>query len=148
MNEARAFVGVTGALLMAGLGGCASSQIVLVGQARPPISPAQVQIYLQPPESPYREIANLSASSRGSLAVTAAAKIDKVVTRLKEAAASVGANGVLLHGVSDQTAAALGAGIGTDSSHSPYVRGVGTSVLFSREAGDGIAIFVEPNREN
>jgi hypothetical protein len=148
MNERRAFVGVTGALLVAGLGGCASSQIVLVGQPRPAISPAQVQIYLQPPESPYREIANLSASSRGSLAVTAAAKMDKVVTRLKEAAASVGANGVLLHGVSDQTAAALGAGIGTDSSHSPYVRGVGTSVLFSQEAGDGIAIFVEPNQEN
>ncbi len=148
MNKRRAFLGVTGALLMAGLGGCASSQIVLVGQPRPAISPAQVQIYLEPPESPYREIANLSASSRGSLAVTAAAKMDKVVTRLKEAAASVGANGVLLHGVSDQTAAALGAGIGTDSSRSPYVRGVGTSVLFSREAGDGIAIYVEPNREN
>ncbi|MGC2031572.1 MAG: hypothetical protein WA642_16240 [Steroidobacteraceae bacterium] len=147
MNKRRAFLGVTGALIV-GLGGCASSQIVLVGQPRPAIPPAQVQIYLEPPESPYREIANLSASSRGSLAVTAAAKMDKVVTRLKEAAASVGANGVLLHGVSDQTAAALGAGIGTDSSHSPYVRGVGTSVLFSREAGDGIAIFVEPNREN
>jgi hypothetical protein len=147
MNKRRAFVGVTGALI-AGLGGCASSQIVLVGQPRPAISPAQVQIYLEPPESPYREIANLSASSRGSLAVTAAAKMDKVVTRLKEAAASVGANGVLLHGVSDQTAAALGAGIGTDSSHSPYVRGVGTSVLFSQEAGDGVAIFVEPSREN
>ena len=148
MNKRRAFVGVTGALLIAGLGGCASSQIVLVGRPRPAISPAQVQIYLQPPESPYREIANLSASSRGFLAVTAAAKMDKVVTRLKEAAASVGANGVLLHGVSDQTAAALGAGISTDSSHSPYVRGVGTSVLFSREASDGIAIFVEPNQEN
>jgi len=147
MNKRRAFLGVTGALIV-GLGGCASSQIVLIGQPRPAIPPAQVQIYLEPPESPYREIANLSASSRGSLAVTAAAKMDKVVTRLKEAAASVGANGVLLHGVSDQTAAALGAGIGTDSSHSPYVRGVGTSVLFSREAGDGIAIFVEPNREN
>ena len=147
MNKRRAFLGVTGALIV-GLGGCASSQIVLVGQPRPAISPAQVQIYLEPPESPYREIANLSASSRGSLAVTAAAKMDKVVTRLKEAAASVGANGILLHGVSDQTAAALGAGIGTDSSRSPYVRGVGTSVLFSREAGDGIAIYVEPNREN
>ncbi len=148
MNEAGAFARVTGALLMAGLGGCASSQIVLVGQPRPAISPAQVQIYLQPPESRYREIANLSASSRGSLAVTAAAKMDKVVTRLKEAAASVGANGVLLHGVSDQTAAALGAGVSTDSSRSPYVRGVGTSVLFSQEAGDGVAIFVEPSREN
>jgi hypothetical protein len=133
---------------MAALAGCASSQIVLVGPPRPAISPAQVQIYLQPPASPYREIANLSASSRGSLAVTVAAKMDKVVARLKEAAASVGANGVLLHGVSDQTAAALGAGVSTDSSRSPYVRGVGTSVLFSREAGDGVAIFVEPNREN
>lgn len=144
MNKERASIGATGAILMAGLGGCAAPQIVLVGPARSPTLPAQVQIYLQPPQVPYREIANLSASSRGSLAITTAAKMDKVIERLRQAAASVGANGILLQGVSEQTAAALDAGIGNDSSHSPYVHGIGTAVVFGRMAGEGIAIYMEP----
>jgi hypothetical protein len=133
-------------MLIAALGACASRQVVLVGPPRAAISPAQVHIYLQPPENPYREIANVSASSRGSFAVTAAAKIDKVVERLKQAAASVGANGILLHGVADQSAAAVGAGISTEtnSPHSPYGLGFGTSLFFYRMVGDGIAIYVEP----
>lgn len=141
------FAGAVGAaLLIAALGGCISSQVVLVGEPRSAIPPAQVKIYLQPPDAAYHEIANLSASSRGSLAITAAAKMDKVTARLKEAAARVGANGVLLHGVSDRTAAALGAGISTEtnSPHSPYGLGFGTSVFLVQMAGDGIAIYVEP----
>jgi hypothetical protein len=134
------------ALLTATLGGCVSSRIVLVGQPRSPIPPAQVKIYLQPPDVAYQEIANLSASSRGSLAITAEAKMDKVIARLKEAAARVGANGILLHGVSDRTAAAVGAGISTEtnSPHSPYGLGFGTSVFLVQMAGDGTAIYVEP----
>jgi hypothetical protein len=142
------FLGATAAaLLIAALGGCVSSRLVLVGQPRSAIPPAEVKIYLQPPDAAYQEIANLSASSRGSLAVTAAAKMDKVIARLKAAAASVGANGILLHGVSDRTAAAVGAGISTEtnSPHSPYGLGFGTSVFLVRMAGDGIAIYVEPN---
>ena len=134
------------ALLMAALCGCVSSKVVLVGPPRSAIPPAQVQIYLQPPDAAYQEIANLSASSRGSWAIGAAAKMDKVIARLKAAAASVGANGILLHGVSDRSAAAVGAGISTEtnSPHSPYGLGFGTSVFLVQMAGDGIAIYVEP----
>jgi hypothetical protein len=133
-------------LLMAALTGCVSSQVALVGQPRPAISPDQVRIYLQPPESEYREIANLSASSRGSFAITAPAKMDKVIERLKRAAAKVGANGILLHGVGDQFAGSVGAGIGTEtnSPHSPYGLGFGASAFFFQKAGDGVAIYVEP----
>jgi hypothetical protein len=140
------FAGASGAaLLIAALGGCISSQVVLVGQPRSAIPPAQVEIYLQPPAAAYQEIANLSASSRGSLAITAGAKMDKVIERLKAAAARVGANGILLHGVSDRTAAAVGAGISTEtnSPHSPYGLGFGTSVFLVQMTGDGIAIYVE-----
>jgi hypothetical protein len=139
-------LGAGGAFLMTALAGCASSQVVLVGHARPAISPAQVQIYLQPPESRYEQIANLAASSRGSFAVTSAGKMDKVIERLKRQAAQLGANGILLHGVGDQAGRAVGAEVGVEnqSTHSPYGLGFGAWAFFYQKAGDGVAIYVEP----
>jgi len=137
---------VAGASLMAALAGCASSQVAVVGRARPAISPDQVQIYLQPPASKYDEIANLSASSRGSLSITTAGRMDKVIQRLKNEAAKLGANGILLHGVGDQAGGSVGAGISTEtnSGHSPYGLGFGASAFSLRMSGDGVAIYVEP----
>jgi hypothetical protein len=134
-------------LATAALTGCAATHSVLVGQPRPPISPESVQIFLEPPKARYEQIANLSASSRGSFAVTTPAKIDKVIERLKKGAARLGANGVLLHGVDSRSAGSLGAGVSTESEtgHSPYGLGFGTSVFLSQESGDGVAIYVEPN---
>jgi hypothetical protein len=56
------------------LGGCASSH-VMIGEARPPISPDQVKLYLHPPEK-YEEIAIIDASSRRSIAFTDQQKIN------------------------------------------------------------------------
>ena len=136
-----------GVMMIASLGGCAASHVALVGRARPPTSPDQVTIYLQPPVGKYEQIANLSASSSGSFAITAAAKMDKVIERLKIQAARVGANGILLHGVGDQTSGSVGAGINTemDSGHSPYGLGFGVSAFFYGKSGDGVAIYVETN---
>src|ERR1700728_2349686 len=115
-------VGASGVLLTAAVAGCVSSHVAVVGHARPAISPDQVQIFLQPPESPYEQIANLSASSGGSFALTAAGKIDKVIERLKKEAAKLGANGILLHGVDSRSAGTLGAGVSNEceTGHSPY----------------------------
>jgi hypothetical protein len=139
-------VGVIGALLIAALAGCASSQVAVVGHARPAIAPDEVQIFLQPPDSPYEQIANLSASSGGSFALTGPRKIDKVIERLKKEAAKLGANGILLHGVGDQSAGSVGAGISTEtnSPHSPYGLGFGASAFFFEKSGEGIAIYVAP----
>jgi hypothetical protein len=136
----------TGALMIAAITGCASTEVVVVGQARPAISPDRVQIYLQPPETEYDQIANLTATSGGSLAISGAAKIDKVIERLKKEAAKLGANGILLHGVGDQAGGSIGAGISTEtnSPHSPYGLGFGVSAFFFRKSGDGVAIYVEP----
>jgi hypothetical protein len=127
------------------LTGCTTTHTALVGQARPPISPELVQIFLEPPKSHYEQIANLSASSRGSFALTTHGKIDKVIERLKKEAARLGANGILLHGVDSRSAGSLGAGVSTESEtgHSPYGLGFGTSVFFSQESGDGVAIYVD-----
>jgi hypothetical protein len=134
------------AVVIAILAGCASSQAVLVGRARPAISPDQVRIYLQPPACPYEQIANLAASSRGSFAITAAGKMDKVVERLKQQAAKLGANGILLHGVADQAGSPVGAAVDieNESTHSPYGLGVSAWAFFYSKAGDGVAIYVAP----
>jgi hypothetical protein len=128
------------------LSGCASTHVALVGAARPPISPDQVQVYLEPPRGPYVEIANLSASSRGSFAITSPAKIDIVMQRLKNEAAKLGANGILMHGVGHEAAGKMGAQIDVDgdTGHSPYGVGFGTSAFLLRENGDGVAIYIEP----
>jgi hypothetical protein len=126
--------------------GCASSQAIVVGQVRPPISADRVRIYLEPPGSKYEEIANLSATSRGSFAFSTGDKIEKVIERLKIEAAKLGANGILLHGVGTDSAGSVGAGIGveSDSGHSPYVD-VGVSAFTHPKSGDGVAIYVEPD---
>jgi hypothetical protein len=136
--------------MIAALSGCISSRVVLVGKARPAISPDQVQIYLQPPETRYEQIANLAASSSGSFSMTAARKMDVVIERLKKEAAKVGANGILLYGVGDQAGGSVGAGISTEtnSPHSPYGLGFGASAFFFDKSGDGVAIYVEPNPSN
>ena len=135
-------------VLIAVLAGCASSsQVVLVGAARPAISPDQVKIYLEPPNAAYEQIANLAASSEGSFAITAAGKTDKVVERLKRQAAKLGANGLLLHGVGDQTSRpSVGVAVGyeDESAHSPYGLGFHAWAFFYEKAGDGIAIYVQP----
>jgi hypothetical protein len=143
VRELTLFLGVAGSLMLAILPGCASTQVSLIGRMRPPISPDQVQIYLEPPAR-YEQIANVAASSRGSFAMTAADKIDKVIERLKLAAAKLGANGILLHGVGSHSAAAFGAGISTESNsgHSPYGLGFGVSAFSFQKSGDGVAIYV------
>ena len=134
-------------VLIAVLAGCASSsQVVLVGAAGPAISPDQVKVYLEPPNARYEQIANLAASSEGSFAFTAAGKTDKVVERLKRQAAKLGANGLLLHGVGDQTSRTpVGAAVGyeDESAHSPYGLGFHAWAFFYQKAGDGIAIYVQ-----
>ena len=108
------------------LGGCASSH-VMIGEVRPPISPDQVKLYLHPPEK-YEEIAIIDASSRRSIVFTDQQKMNKVIARLKEEAAKVGANGILIQGTGDEQAGAVGtgAGTGTVSGHSAYGTDIGS----------------------
>jgi len=127
------------------LGGCASSH-VMIGEARPPISPDQVKLYLHPPEK-YEEIAIIDASSRRSIVFTDQQKMNKVIARLKEEAAKVGANGILIQGTGDEQAGEVSteAGTGTVSGHSAYGTGIEVSAGRIMKTGQGIAIYV-PDR--
>jgi hypothetical protein len=134
-------------LVITALTGCVTSRVVVVGHPRPAISPDRVQIYLQPPEAKYQQIADLWASSRASFAFSAAGKIDKVIERLKSEAAKLGANGILLHGVGDQGTAPVGVGLSTEtnSGHSPYGLGFGVSAFVYQKSGEADAIYLETN---
>jgi hypothetical protein len=125
------------------LAGCASSHVML-GKARPPISPDDVRIYQRPPDAPYEEIARVDASSTGSFAFTAQGKTDAVIRRLKEEAAKVGANGVLLEGIGDQESGSIGTGAGSTSygRSSSVGGGLGINAGLTRKVGGGVAIYV------
>jgi hypothetical protein len=138
---------VVAAITLAAIAGCVTSH-VMIGRARPAISPDQVQIYLHPPSGKYEEIALLDTSSRYSFSITAQGKTNAVIQRLKAEAASLGANGILLSGVGDQAAGSVGAGLGsaTASGHSAFGVGIGSSATVFQKKGDGLAIYVEPEQ--
>ncbi|MBX9872495.1 MAG: hypothetical protein K2X75_10895 [Burkholderiaceae bacterium] len=89
--------------------GCASGSAVVTGTKREPISADQVQIYLEPPKD-YEVIGLVSASSDAGW--TEQGSLDYAVDELKQQAAKIGANGVLLTATGDRTATAVG-GTGT-----------------------------------
>ena len=128
------------------LDACATSH-VMVGQARPPISPALVQVYFHPPAAKYEEIAMLDTSSRGGFGFTAQGKTDVVINRLKGEAAKLGANGILLQGVGDQSGGSISTGFGQASASGThaYGSGIGLSGNMTQKVGTGIAIYVPPN---
>jgi hypothetical protein len=127
-----------------GLAGCASSH-VMIGKARPPISPDMVQIYMRPPTTHYEEIAQLDTSSQGSFSFTAQAKTDAVIRRLKAEAAKLGANGVILQGIGNQSSGSVGTGGGSESysGGGSFGGGIGINLETTRKIGGGVAIFVD-----
>jgi hypothetical protein len=139
--------GIAAMLVFITVAGCASSHVI-VGKVRPPISPALVQIYVHPPAGRYEEVALLDSSSKGAFAFSAQGKTDAVMERLKEEAAKLGANGILLNGVGDQAAGSVGSGFGTAtaSGHSATGFGIGSSATLFQKTGNGMAIYVEPDQ--
>jgi hypothetical protein len=128
------------------LWGCTATE-ALVGHPRAPISPDQVQIYLAAPAR-YDKIAILESSSELSFALSPDAKTEAVIQRLKRAAAKLGANGILLQGITDEAAASIGAGAGATiySNHGVADLGIGGFSTGERKYGSGLAIYVEPNQ--
>jgi hypothetical protein len=145
IGPTRALKSLTGILAVLLLVACSTSH-VMIGKARPPISPDEVQIYQRPPNAPYEQIARLDTSSQGSFSFTAQSKTDAVIKRLKAEAAKLGANGVLLEGIGDQVSGSIGTGGGRESySNSGSVGGgIGINAGLTRKVGGGIAIYVGP----
>ena len=130
-------------LAVLGVAACSSSSHVVVGTARPPISPDAVKLYLHP-HAKYEEVAILDASSKNSWAFSDQGKTDKVIERLKRQAAALGANGILLNGVSSQQGGSVSVGSASayGNGHSATAFGTGVSAPIMLKEGSGMAIFV------
>jgi hypothetical protein len=94
-----------------------------------------VKLYLNPPQK-YEQVALLESSSKASWAVSDQGKTDVVIQRLKEEAAKIGANGILLSGLGSQSAGS----VGTASLNGSTAFGVSAGVF--HKSGSGLAIYV------
>jgi hypothetical protein len=125
---------------------CAAPQsVVVTGKTRPPISPDQVVVLSQPPPQ-FEDVAILHASGK-SVNPGSQAAFDKVVLRLRQEAAQVGANAIILEGFSDRQTATIGTGVGSTSygSHSAVGVGVGGGFGIYAKTGQGRAIYIPPD---
>ena len=129
------------------LAGCASGSSRLLAPARPAINPAEVRIYHAPPRH-YQEIAVLDATSGARLFHGTLQGENEALQRLKEEAAKVGANGVLLTLVGDRSRGAIGVGVGGGSASYQRQSGAVVSGAASgaapivQNSAQGIAIYV------
>lgn len=100
------------ALLLAGCANFNSSHVML-GTAGPPLDPSNVRIFVRPPAS-YEEIALVMADSRGSFRWSSQGTTDLALERLKQEAATLGADGLLNLRLGEPYAspATLGTGVG------------------------------------
>jgi hypothetical protein len=127
---------------------CVTTSHVLLGQARAPIRPDEVQLYLEPPAKAYEKIAALDTSSKRSWSFSSQGQADVVIRRLKEEAAKLGANGVLLQGITDEPGTTVATGVGTQfySARGTIDLGLSGSGILSNRFGRGIAIYLDPAR--
>src|SRR5438552_17791283 len=100
--------------------GCATRAII-VGQPRPPISPEAVRVYQVPPRQ-FERIAIIDSPAGTSWIFPDRPSMDLGISRLREQAAALGANGILLQRVYDVSAGgfAFGGGGFGYSGHSCY----------------------------
>src|SRR6185503_18965506 len=111
------------------LSACASGTIVLTGHARAPISADAVTLYVTPPA--HYEVIGL-VSAHAAHGWTDQGRMDKAVAELKEQAASVGANGVLVGSAGTGTGGMAGVAVpagngsaifGASDSHDQQISG-------------------------
>ncbi len=118
------------------LAGCMTSHVML-GEPREPISPEEVKIYSKAPLE-YEEIAMIQSSSKASWAVTEQQKVNTAINRMKEQAAELGANGLLITGVGEGSSAAVHQGYSANGTY-----GTGFTTTAQYKTGQAVAIWVK-----
>ncbi|MDR6092885.1 hypothetical protein [Stenotrophomonas sp. SORGH_AS_0321] len=140
MNTTTTFRWTAAAAVLLLVAGCATTSRVMLGQARAPIDPAQVQVYSTPPAGSV-EIAQLESSS--AVGFGTQGQTDAAVARLKRDAAALGANGVILMGVGS-SGSPVGMSVGAGSYGSHVGGGLGIGIPTTQRKAAGVAIWV-PN---
>ncbi len=115
---------------------CASpSSHIIIGEKRAPISVSEVKIFRVAPNN-YIEIAIVSSTSAGSLKIGEQSKVDHTINLLKAEAASLGANGIILQGVNDQSVMVPMTSYSNNQTTTTYTQG-------HNKVAQGIAVYVE-----
>ncbi len=91
--------------------GCGSTNTIMVGQARPATTPDLVRVYYTPPRH-YERIALINSESGPTWAFTTRGQMEDAISKLREEAAKVGANGVLIEATGTSSTGNLGIGVG------------------------------------
>jgi len=110
--------------------GCASGSSILIGTKRPAIDPSQVKLYLKLP--PNHEIIGIVHASSDA-GWTEQDSQDYAVQELKNQAAKLGANGILLTETGENTSTAVGS----------YGTGYFYTIPITAETVSGQAIYVK-----
>lgn len=91
------------------LSGCVTTKVKMVGEAQPPISPEQVALYGSFPAR-FREIAFVEAHIYWPMFLSEESKKEKAINALAEAAAEVGADGLLIRNLHPASMSPFGYG--------------------------------------
>lgn len=137
------FVGFL-AILASIIGGCAitNETSLVVGQVRAPIKADQVKLYTIPPGK-YEEIAIVSADAAHDF-MSKQDLLNISIAKIKEEAAKVGANGILLDSVGDSYLGSSGMMITPAARSRGPIVGIGTTNAGTGKVVSGKAIFVSP----
>jgi ABC-type Na+ efflux pump permease subunit len=126
MDSSKFWLSISILLLLTG---CATGSSIVVGEARKAIDPEQVKLYLEAPDS-FKTIGIVSASSDAGW--TEQDSVDYAVEELKNQAAKLGANGVLI--------------VATGENNSTVIGGYGTGYIYAipvtEKSVTGTAIYV------
>jgi hypothetical protein len=121
--------------------GCVGTNHIVTGTPLAPTQPASIKIYSKPPSS-FKEIAIIDAEANALIDVTETKDETQVIQKMKEIAASLGANGILIRKSSHKTST-IGAGYGLSSSQADATdTSAATSNTQADNAFHGVAIFV------
>jgi hypothetical protein len=124
----------------ASLTGCATGTHIVTGQTRTRIKPEQVTLYYQNQPSKFEIIGIVNARSPGK----GQHNMDDAVNVLKEQAAKIGANGVIIGTVNPGSESiGFGSGSGFNNSGASFF-GSGVSSSSSGIQLSGTAIYVAP----
>ncbi|MFL6515742.1 MAG: hypothetical protein ACJ8M1_12040 [Chthoniobacterales bacterium] len=93
------------------LSGCGSTNTIMVGQSRPATTADMVRVYYTPPRH-YERIALINSQSGPTWAFTTRGQMEDAISKLREEAAKVGANGVLIEATGTRSSGNLGIGVG------------------------------------
>ncbi|HYG06162.1 MAG TPA: hypothetical protein VD865_07080 [Stenotrophomonas sp.] len=132
---------IIAACLALALAGCASSSRVMLGSARPPVDPAMVQVYATSPAGSV-EIAQVEATS--AVGFGTQGQTDSALLKLKQEAAKLGANGIVLMGVGAGGGSPASVSVGAGSWGSHVGGGLGIGIPTQQKRAAGIAIWVPP----